>query len=209
MDGLLGKSFEETLIHKQGRRGTMYDYRKLGPRDLTVYRDHLLRLSPSDRRMRFHGAISDQAVLLHCARIDFSTTLVIGCFDDQGRVRGAIELCAMGQSPDAGAELAISVEAALQNNGVGTELMRRGLLVAQNRGFANVYASCLMENEWMVRLAQKFGGSLIFDAGEAESDIQLAAADQVSFLQECVDDGSHALPALFGIWGARVQSETA
>lgn len=209
MDGLLGNSFEETLLHNQGRRGTMYEYRKLGPRDLTVYRDHLLRLSPADRRMRFHGAISDQAVLSHCGRIDFSNTLVIGCLDDYGNLRGAIELCAMGDNPDSGAELAISVEATLQNNGVGTELMRRGLLVAQNRGFADVFASCLMENEWMVRLSQKFGGTLTFDAGEAESDIQLAPADQVSFLQECVDDGSHALPPVVGVWAARTRVEAA
>ena len=209
MDGLLGNSFEETLLHNQGRRGTMYEYNKLGPSDLTVYREHLLRLSPGDRRMRFHGAISDQAVLAHCARIDFHNTLVIGCFDDDGVVRGAIEICSLGESPDAGAELAISVEAALQNNGVGTELMRRGLLVAQNRGFANVFASCLMENEWMVRLAQKFGGSMSFDTGEVESDIQLAAADQVSFLQECVDDGSHTLPTMVGIWAGRVREDAA
>lgn len=209
MDGLLGKSFEETLLHKQGRRGTMYEYRKLGSNDLAVYRDHLLRLSLGDRRLRFHGAISDQAVLSHCARIDFRRTLVIGCIDDDGAIRGAIELCALGDCPDAGAELAISVEAALQNNGVGTELMRRGLLVAQNRGFNDVFASCLMENEWMLRLARKFGGSLNFDTGEAESDIQLAAADQVSFLQECVDDGPHTLPALVGVWGARPRGGTA
>ena len=206
MDGLLGNSFEETLLRNRKRRGTMYDYRKLGPGQLTEYRDHLLRLGPGDRRMRFHGAMSDQAVLRHCALVDLRRTLVIGCFEDDV-MRGAIELCALGDAADCGAELAISVESALQNNGVGTELMRRGLLVAQNRGFCHVYASCLMENEWMVRLAHKFGGRLSFDAGEAESDIQLAPADQVSFLQECVDDGPHALPTLLGIWGARVRGD--
>ena len=159
--------------------------------------------------MRFHGAISDQAVFAHCARIDFRNTLVIGCIDADDMIRGAIEICALGDSAIVGSELAISVETALQNNGVGTELMRRGLLVAQNRGFTDVYVSCLMENEWMVRLAQKFGGSMSFDAGEAESDIQLAPADQVSFLQECVDDGSQALPTLVGIWAGNAREDAA
>src|ERR1700739_2302061 len=105
-------------------------FRKLGPFETWRLRQHLLRLSPEERRLRFSGAVGDAFVTAHCERIDLLRAVIIGHFEN-GVLRGAAELRL--ETGIAGrAELAVTVEGAYQDRGIGAELLGHALTVAAN-----------------------------------------------------------------------------
>jgi GNAT superfamily N-acetyltransferase len=171
-------------------------FRKLHPFEQGQLRDHLLRLDPEDRRRRFFGGMSDAAVAERCRRIDWLRTMVIGFFED-GVLRGAAELSLEDRRrfPPA-AELALSVESAWQDQGIGSELVRRMLLAAANRGIVSVQMLCLAENHRIQRIAIKHSGRLWHQHGELEAAIDVPFASHLSFVEEAVADGI----GLIGYW---------
>lgn len=92
-------------------------HRRLLPTEAGQLAEHLLRLSPEQRGMRFMHAASDEVLRHHVRDFDWRTGLVIGFFE-AGVLRGAPEL----QGERFGTcEVAVTVEAAWQHHGVGTD----------------------------------------------------------------------------------------
>lgn len=174
----------------------MHIFRKLYPFEAWRLGEHLLRLDAEDRRRRFFAGVSDATIEAHCRRIDWLRAVVIGFFAD-GVLRGAAELrLETGNLPFA-AELALSVETAWQNEGVGTELVRRALLAAGNRGAASLQMVCLAENQRVQRIARKHTGRLVWSGGESEAAIPVPLPTQLSLVAEAVDDG---MGLVVGCW---------
>jgi GNAT superfamily N-acetyltransferase len=171
-------------------------FRKLHPLEQRQLRDHLLRLDREDRRRRFVGGVSDAAIAERCRRIDWLRTMVIGFFED-GVLRGAAELSLEDRRryPPA-AELALSVESAWQDQGIGSELVRRTLLAAANRGIVSVQMLCLAENQRIQRIAIKHSGRIGHQHGELEAAIAVPLASHLSLVEEAVSDGI----GLIGYW---------
>lgn len=171
-------------------------FRKLYPTEQWRLAQHLLRLEPEDRRRRFFAGMSDGAIAAHCRRTDWLKTLVIGCFED-GVLRGVAELrIEIGNLPFV-AELALSIETDWQSEGVGTELVRRALLAAGNRGVALLQMICLAENQRVQRIARKHTDRLASGAGESEAAIPVPLPTQLSLVAEAVDDG---MGFIVGCW---------
>jgi GNAT superfamily N-acetyltransferase len=170
-------------------------YRKLFPTEAARLRDHLLRLDPVDRHRRFFAGVSDAAIDEHCRRIDWMRTLAIGFFDD-GVLRGAAEIALDGGLIPRQAELALSIEGPWQEQGIGTELMRRAILTASNRAVASIYMLCLSDNRRMQSIAKKFDGRLGFRDGEADAQLDVPPATQLSLAAEALGDGF----GLFALW---------
>lgn len=177
----------------------MVVFRKIFPAELPDYRDHLLRLNATDRQSRFHGAVTPETIDGHCRKLDWLTTVVIGYFVD-GVMHGAVELCASPTDWLDRAELAVSVEGNLQNSGVGTELVRRALVVAQNRSIRRVTLICLLDNRRMQKIVRKLNGTLDFDASDVQGDIDIPRPNQISLLQEMIDDGTAAYETVQHYW---------
>jgi ribosomal protein S18 acetylase RimI-like enzyme len=100
-----------------------------GERDLV--RDHLLRLDPEDRQLRFGGHASNAHVAGYCEGLDWSRGLVLG-YVVAGQVRGLGELKLIENVPARAAELPASVERPFQNRGIGTALLTRLVTAARN-----------------------------------------------------------------------------
>lgn len=170
-------------------------FRKLLPSEAEKYRDHLLRLSPEDRHMRFAGTVSDARLNDHCAKFDWNSSYIIGYF-----VRGElVGGCEVSQAPNGKlkrGEAAFSVERKYQNQGIGTGLMRRALTIAQNRAFRIIDIICLLENRRMQALARRFNGKMEVEGGDVFFTIDLQAPSQVSLLLETIDDGEGMLTTL-------------
>ena len=188
----------------------MHVYRKLVPAEIGPFREHLFRLSAGDRHCRFSGSISDDVVAAHCARIDWFRTVIVGCFID-GTLRGAAELRLDDPRIGWRSELAVTVEGPWQDQGHGTELLRRSVTVCRNRAIRSIYMVCLLENRRMQRIARRFEGELLLADGEAEAQIGLPFPDPFSLAREALDEGAAWLlawweaPARFG---ARLQPVT-
>src|SRR4051812_19070801 len=104
-------------------------FRKLLPTELSLYRDHLLRLDTQDRYARFCGFTTDDRINDHCRRIDWRFTIIVGCFV-RGELRAAAELRTEPKVWPGEGELAVSVEREFQNQGLGSGVIGRIMTIA-------------------------------------------------------------------------------
>jgi RimJ/RimL family protein N-acetyltransferase len=135
-------------------------------------RDHLLRLDPEDRLLRFGGYVSHAQIEGYYDGLDWDRAVIIGYLVD-GEIRGVGELKPMLEARFRAAEAALSVERAHQNQGIGTELLRRLTVIARNRSIRSLHMLCLPENGKVLRIARKLGANLTFDQGEVEGRLAL------------------------------------
>lgn len=172
--------------------------RKLRQGEQDDLRDHLLRLAPKDRQMRFMGNASDRSIQSYCDRIDWLRTTVLGYFSD-GDLCGAAELVQAGNRWPRAAELALTVEGPFQNQGIGTELLQKALVMARNRFIRTVYMVCLLENKKMQRIAQNCEARLVIHEGEAEGTIWPLWPSYLSFAEEAATEGQALFRAAFEV----------
>lgn len=155
--------------------------RRLLASELGQLRGHLVRLSPADRQLRFLGSVSDDYVIAHTEKLLSPGVTVLGCF-----IQG--ELCAAGElhqhGADRVAEVAITVEEALQGRGIGTELLRRLVDIARNRGIRTLHCFCLVDNTRAQKIARRLGGVLHTADGAVEAAIAHPWPSYLSLLSE-------------------------
>jgi len=180
------------LLPILARGNDMTAFHKLTVADRQNYRDHLLRLSPQDRMMRFQGYIAEDLISAHVARIDFGATIVVGAFQ-AGRLVGAAELAMERLLLPRFAEIAVTVEDNVQGQGIGTELARRAVTIARNRGVRQLSMLCLAQNRRMQQIAKRLEAELAFAQGSVEASIALSGATPLSLLTEAFDDSNGTL----------------
>jgi GNAT superfamily N-acetyltransferase len=163
--------------------------RKLLAHELAALTDHLLRMDADDRRLRFGHVVAPARVRAYVAAIRWPRTWVVGAFED-GVLRGVAELRAGGATGTRSAELSVTVERAWQNQGLGTRLLEKALLVARNRGFRSLFLLCLPENRKMQHIARKFGDRVTFEDGDVEVRIANPEPDAFSWFAETADDAA-------------------
>lgn len=161
--------------------------RKLRPTEADKFKDHLLRLDKASRRLRFAHGVSDAFIEDYASRMGELGGIVFAYIED-GEVRAAAELKKLGDTWGRDAEAAFSVEAAYQEQGIGTELMGRVIRSARNRGVQLLYMSCLAENTKMQAIARKHEAELRFELGEVVGEIVPQHPDYFSILAEQIED---------------------
>nr|WP_170314614.1 GNAT family N-acetyltransferase [Aquibium carbonis] len=143
--------------------------------DLPLFQSHLLRLSPASRRDRFNGFTDDVFVSAYAARC-FSSDATVLAFVVDGTIRGAAELHVCRPGNRDAAEIAFSVEDALQHRGVGAALFASLVARARAMGCTTLHVTTHAQNGAMKALARKFGASLCFQSVEAVGVIDLCKA---------------------------------
>lgn len=167
--------------------------RKLMPWETALLRDHFLRLDPQARHCRFAAGVSDHTIATYAETALGADALVHGFFVG-GVLRGAAELRLL---PEAGsAEVAVTVEEDCRLTGIGTQLFRRLLLAARNRGVSNLVMTCLPSNRAMQRLAARFEGRVTYVSGDAFADVTAPPPSPMSLWREAWTDGSSMAAAL-------------
>jgi GNAT superfamily N-acetyltransferase len=161
--------------------------RRLWPTETDKFCDHLLRLDPESRRMRFAHSVSDDFIAEYAGRMTEFGSLVYGHLVD-GKVRGAAELRRLGDTWGDEAEAAFSVERPYQDHGVGTDLMGRVVRAARNRNIHRLYMSCLAENGRMQAIARKHAAVLRFEYGEVVGEILPERPDYFGMAVEAAED---------------------
>jgi GNAT superfamily N-acetyltransferase len=155
--------------------------RPLTASELPKYLEHLLRLDPADRRMRFGSPIGDAAIREHARRIDLRTDQILALFDDDLDVVAAAHIA---RARDDVAEFAFSVDREWRGCGVGFTLFDRTVLWARNRGIRQAIVYCLNENQAMRHIAREAGVHMTLAAGEVEGRLELMPATPFSLLVE-------------------------
>lgn len=145
----------------QGRQGPAlltghpgrFQIRGLDRRDAPLLAAHLLRLSPEDRRTRFHGALHDDAVTAYVDRIDWRRAYVFGAIVGT-ELRGVAELIV---ESDSRGEIAVSVEPDFRHDGLGRLLVIAAMLAARRLGLKQLLLTYQPGNTPMVTLARDLG----------------------------------------------------
>ncbi|WP_435099423.1 GNAT family N-acetyltransferase [Arhodomonas sp. AD133] len=169
-----------------------------------AFRDHLLRLDPDDRTMRFCHAVNDVFVREHCERAKRSGSLVIACFVDD-ELRGAAEVTPLDGVWPLTAELAMSVEAAYQGQGVGTELLQSTLLAARNRCVAAVNVTCLLDNGRMLHLTRRLGARIVVHHTAPPAQTPPPWRSELTRVERAAQDGKAVFQARFQFPVAQAQ----
>lgn len=156
-------------------------FRALWSFDRAIYADHLRRLSPDDRRSRFHHGVSDAWIETHAARALEGPGKVLGWFHDDV-LRAAAEVSLTGDGT--AAEAAFDVEDGWRGWGVGSQLVARVLLWARNRGARRLLIHTTRGNVAMLRAATRNGAAFEFDLSEAEGVIEAEGPTLRSHMEE-------------------------
>lgn len=170
-------------------------FRKLIAADAPMLEQHLLRLRPEDWRARFHAHVARDRAAEHVRSLDWLRVVVIGGFRD-GELRAVGELHPSSADGACDGEIAITVETGWQNRGIGTELLRRLINAARNRGLRRVCLLCMAENARIRHLVEKLEGSLHGDLGQREGSIAPLPPTFATLLEEGLEDGGALLARL-------------
>jgi GNAT superfamily N-acetyltransferase len=104
-------------------------------------------------------------------------------------LRAAAELRMFGKSFPIDAEGALSVERAWQNRGVGTALLDRTILAAQNRGIRTILLNCLLDNLRMQAVARKHEAQLRFRPDGVVGEVVNPTPTPLSVMRELIAEG--------------------
>jgi predicted acetyltransferase len=170
-------------------------YRKLWRQEAASYAAHLRRLDAEDRRARFLGGVDRRIARRHVDAIDWTHAVVIGAWVGP-TLRAVGELRWPATAAAREGEIAITVERRYQDRGIGTELLRRLLTAARNRGIRRVHLVCMAENRRVRRLVEKLGGELRSELGQASAVLRPLPPTFATLLAESLEDGETALAAL-------------
>lgn len=160
------------------------------PRDRTRIEDHLLRLSVTDRYLRFCSALSDQAILGYIDQLDMSPggkDVVYGVVNAGGSLAGMLHVAPTDRGDSA--EFALSVDENQRKRGIGDKLFGRGLLHCEAVGIKQIYMNCLSTNEAIKKMARRRNMTITSDYGETIATLDLKNHNQLaSWLQEVQTD---------------------
>ena len=143
---------------------TLPDQRRLRIRPLRrceegPIRDLYAHLSPASRYLRFFSPMPElpASVMRLLACVDYRRTLALVAEHEDGATPEPIGLASYGALDDGSAELALVVRDEWQHHHVGTELARRLLRAAEDRGFHRFIVNALSENVAIRKLLNDVG----------------------------------------------------
>lgn len=176
------------------------EIRKILPAECHLLAEHLLRLDPLSRFMRFGGVVSDAAIERHARKVMSGNGCALGYFV-QGDLRAAAELHPLPRhaGKPASAEAAFSVERPWQGKGIGSALMRQLVLLAQNRDIEELQVVFLPNNGPMKHLAVSHAAAFSVDDEEVVGRLRTPHATFFSRLREFAGDVASVWSAAFDL----------
>ena len=118
--------------------------------------DHLLRLTPEDRHMRFFAALNETAIRNYTEKLGEKDELFFTFKPDAElgyRVTGFLHVAKMS---DDACEIGVSVDSNARGQGIATKLFDRAFLYVRATGYKKIYINCLSTNTAMQKIVAKY-----------------------------------------------------
>ena len=166
----------------------MVPIRSLGPSYRERIAQHLLRLSPADRYLRFGYAANDEQIRRYAEQLDFERDEIFGIYNRRLELIAMAHL-AFSQHPEHRqcAEFGVSVLEQARGRGLGARLFERAVMHARNEGVNMVFIHALSENTAMLKIARKAGATVRRDGSESEAYLHIQPASLDSRMAEIVE----------------------
>lgn len=148
---------------------------ELNESDRPAIRNHLVRLSADDRRLRFFATLSDGAIEHYAMKVmDLRDGTAFGAVDGNGRLVGlALASKIFVTENRIQCEVGFSIDHEERSKGLSKLLMARVLIHCQNNKVEKLCMSCLRENKRMQNLAKSFGLTMKLDFDEAYAELRM------------------------------------
>lgn len=163
--------------------------RKLSPRHRPKILQHLTRLSPQDRYLRFGYPANDAHIGRYVSELNFVRDEIYGVFNRR------LELVAMAHLAfsidpqwSTCAEFGVSVLLPSRGQGLGAKLFEHAVVHARNEGVHMLFIHALSENSAMLRIARHAGARVERDGSESEAYLLLPVADLDSRVNQLVNE---------------------
>ena len=124
---------------------------QLGKGDSWAIGQHLLALGSADRRSRFLGNMSDEAIAAYARRLDPVRAILIGAFDSSEHLVGLTET--VGK-----VEVAVWIDEPFRCHGLGRRLVASALALAFGGGAQSAEIYYAPGNRPLVALVRALGG---------------------------------------------------
>ena len=159
----------------------MYIVRKVLPVEYQKYRTHLKALDDASRILRFGAPVTDDIIDRFCDKIEKEYHHhVIFAIENADLEFVAVGHIAMFKDM----EMAFSVIDSYQGQGMGEALMKRVIQHCRTIGRLKGFMVCLPHNQAIKHLCQKHGIKVHTEYGETTADVELPAANVVTYLDE-------------------------
>jgi GNAT superfamily N-acetyltransferase len=161
--------------------------RQLHAADSGRIEEHLLRLSPDDRSLRFAaGVVTDESVRRYVAGLRFDTDALLGVEDEGGKLVGLAHGCMYAVGHETRVEVAFSVDAERRREGLGAALMAAARRFAESIGAHSVVGMCVARNLPMRYLFARASMAMTREDDEVHARCQLAPANVGALPQAAV-----------------------
>ena len=158
--------------------------RQLHAVDIGRIEEHLLRLSPDDRSLRFAaGVVTDESVRRYVGGIRFDTDALLGVEDACGKLVGLAHGCVYAVGHETRVEVAFSVDAERRREGLGAALMVEARRFAESIGAHSVVGMCVARNLPMRHLFARSSMSMTREDDEVHARCELAPANRRALQQ--------------------------
>lgn len=114
---------------------------------------HFSNLTPLDKNLRFGSNLSD-SIINEYINTSFNNNDIWFGIQDNNQLVGLLHIALL---PNNQAEFGCSVLKSYQKQGLGTELITRGLIWSKANGIKKVHVQCLASNHAMRKMAKNLG----------------------------------------------------
>lgn len=148
--------------------------------------DHLKRLSPEDRHMRFGTSIQDDRIERYVKETIKVGDHLFAIFAEDGEIAGLLHM-PRDVHDNQGFEIGISVDEKYRKSGFGGELFKKAISFAKTLGAKHIYTYCLSENKAMQKLAKKNGLNVMLEYGDVTGKLQLGEQGGFNHLNSLIE----------------------
>jgi acetyltransferase len=150
--------------------------RPVKPEDAPLYMDLFKVLSPTTIYHRFFGVMKElrPEMLARFTQIDYDREIALVAIDEDAEMERMLGVARIIGDPDGKkGEFAVLVGDAWQGKGIGAGLLRKCLLIAEERGFESVHGIVMKENTNMLILGKKLGFTIKRGEESGEYELQI------------------------------------
>ncbi|MDX9819783.1 MAG: GNAT family N-acetyltransferase, partial [Desulfococcus multivorans] len=170
---VIGPYPEEEESHMVGVDGRRIFIRPVKPEDAPLFTALFKTLSPTTIYHRFFGSLKElnPEMLARFTQIDYDREIALVALDEDmdedSETDSMLGVARIIGDPDGKTgEFAVLVGDAWQGRGIGSNLLKKCLSIAEKRGFKTVHGIVLNENRNMLALGKKLGFEAKRDAGD-------------------------------------------
>jgi acetyltransferase len=179
---VIGPYPEEYESHMVTDDGSRIFIRPVKPEDAPLFTALFKVLSPTTIYYRFFGPLQElkPEMLARFTQIDYDREIALVALDEDSETDRMLGVARIIGDPDGKkGEFAVLVGDPWQEKGIGSNLLKKCLLIAEKRGFQTVLGVVLKENRDMLALGEKLGFKMKKDPdlGECELVIHFGSAE--------------------------------